>query len=161
MALQMARPSPKWPSARDRDLSGRWFHRRLAARHLRPVCQISYERTARVAMTSHGPIRLTLDEGIRAVPIDTIAFRTGDESVTILEDQVILELKFLFDVPLLFKLLVEEFVLTATSVSKYRLAATALKIVPNQTSERGISSDLPPGQDAPMNEPQPDFHASH
>jgi len=33
------------------DLSRRWFQQRLAVRRLRPVCQISYTRLARIAMT--------------------------------------------------------------------------------------------------------------
>src|SRR5512145_2680165 len=33
-------PSPRW--------SGTWFHRRVAIRRLRPVCQLTYQRTARV-----------------------------------------------------------------------------------------------------------------
>src|SRR6266568_1574161 len=35
-------------SAPDRGWAGYWYHRRLRARRLNPVCQISYRRTARV-----------------------------------------------------------------------------------------------------------------
>ena len=47
--------------------SGYWFHRRLVARQLQPVCQISYSRTARFAPTPGGAIRLTLDDNITAL----------------------------------------------------------------------------------------------
>ena len=52
--------SPSW--------AGHWFHARLAARRLRPVCQVSYRRTARVGMAGGDCIRLTLDEGLAARP---------------------------------------------------------------------------------------------
>jgi len=51
-------PEPGW--------AGQWFHQRLQARRLDPVCRIQYRRTARVAMTRNGPIRLTLDDAICA-----------------------------------------------------------------------------------------------
>lgn len=104
---------------------GRWFQRRLLARRLGPVCQISYLRTARVAMTSYGPIRLTLDENLRALPASGLWF-SEREGALILEEQVVLELKFRFEMPLLFKNLVGEYVLNPRTFSKFRLAATAL-----------------------------------
>ena len=41
---------------------------------MRPVCQITYRRTARVSYTPAGPIRLTFDEAVRAIPVEGIAF---------------------------------------------------------------------------------------
>jgi hypothetical protein len=110
------------------DWAGYWFHRRLLARELNPVCQISYSRTARVAMTPYGPIRLTLDENLRALPAAGMSFRQ-QEAAPILNDQIILELKFRYGMPALFKYLLEEFALTPKSFSKYRLAAAALELV--------------------------------
>jgi hypothetical protein len=106
----------------------RWFQRRIAARRLRPVCQIAYQRTARVAMTEFGPIRLTLDESLRALPVDRVQFSAA-EGQGILEDRVILELKFRHGLPALFKYLVEEFALTPKPFSKYRLAVAQLGMV--------------------------------
>jgi hypothetical protein len=113
----------------DRAWPGFWFQRRLRARKLVPVCQISYLRTARVAMTRYGPIRLTLDQNLRAVPVGELAF-TGAESRWLAEDRVILELKFRREMPVLFKLLAEEFSLNPQPVSKYRLAVAALGLTP-------------------------------
>jgi hypothetical protein len=123
-----------------RDWAGYWFHRRLLARGLGPVCQISYARTARVAMTHNGPIRLTLDDNLRAVPADRLSFcdQTGE---IILEHRIVLELKFRYEMPVLFKNLVEEFALNPQPFSKYRLAAAALGLVANpisNTSENPI-----------------------
>lgn len=112
---------------------GRWFHRRLLARRLNPVCQISYQRTALVTMTSFGPIRLTLDSGLRALRTTCIQF-SNELGAPLLEDQIILELKFRYGMPALFKYLLEEFALTPAPFSKYRFAAAALGFV-NAASE--------------------------
>src|SRR5262245_57226619 len=58
----------------DPDWAAHWFQRRLLVRNLRPVCQITYQRIARVAHTSEGLVRLTLDSGLRAMPIDMARF---------------------------------------------------------------------------------------
>lgn len=107
--------------------SGRWFERRLAARKLRARCQVSYRRTAFVAATSQGPARLTLDDHLFARPTRDVAFGT-DAELPILENQMILELKFSSVMPGIFKQLVEQFVLTPGSVSKYRIAAGVLNL---------------------------------
>lgn len=112
----------------ERGWPGCWFHRRLLARSLGPVCQISYLRTARVAMTPYGPIRLTLDENLRARPAGGLWF-SDQEGALILENQIVLELKFRYEMPVLFKNLIEEFVLNSRPFSKYRLAAAALGLV--------------------------------
>jgi hypothetical protein len=119
--LADADPSRGW--------AGYWFHRRLRARGLRPVCQIAYLRTARVARTPQGPIRLTLDENLRAQPASGLWFH--DRAGALLSsDRVILELKFRGRAPVLFKYLVEEFALNPQPVSKYRLAVLALGLWP-------------------------------
>jgi hypothetical protein len=114
----------------ERGWNGCWFHRRILARRLQPVCRITYHRTARAAMTPHGPIRLTLDENMRALATRHLAFNCRDERVPVLQNGVILELKFRFALPTVFKLLVEEFALNPRPVSKYRLAIDALGLVP-------------------------------
>jgi hypothetical protein len=123
-----------------RDRASHWFHRRLLARGLNPVCQISYRRTARVTMTPFGPIRLTLDDDLRALSAAGLCF-AEQEGAPQLEDQVVLELKFRFGMPALFKYLVEEFALAPEPFSKYRLAVARL----------GLAS-------APAPEIEKDFH---
>jgi hypothetical protein len=112
----------------ERSWAGYWFHRRLLSRGLEPLCQISYDRTARIAMTPHGPIRLTLDENLRVLPAAGLWF-SEQNGTCLLENQIILELKFRCEMPVLFKYLVEEFALNPQPVSKYRLAAAALGLV--------------------------------
>jgi hypothetical protein len=119
--LQQADPDPGW--------AGFWYHQRLQARQLRPICQISYQRIARVAMTQHGPIRLTIDRFIRTLPLQSVAFNDLAPGMQLSDDQVIVEFKFRMGMPVLFKELVERFALNAKRISKYRLAAVALGLV--------------------------------
>ena len=113
----------------DRGWAGFWYHQRLLARRLNPVCQITYRRTARVAMTGYGPIRLTLDDDIHALSANGLVFDSDAAGLRLSEKQIIIELKYRCEMPVLFKLLVEEFALNPQPVSKYRLAAVALGLV--------------------------------
>lgn len=106
-----------------------WFEHKTAARRLRPVCQIDYFRTARVLATPDGPIRLTLDENIRAQPAHEAGF-LSDAAAVPLTDRVVLELKFRRDLPVLFRTLAAEFGLNPGSFSKYRHAVEALALAP-------------------------------
>ncbi len=112
----------------ERSWAGFWFHRRLLARGLSPVCQVSYDRTARVAMSSNGPIRLTLDQNLRALPVASPRFRE-EPGPALLEQSVVLELKFRREAPVLFKSLTREFALVPQPFSKYRFAAESLGLV--------------------------------
>jgi hypothetical protein len=112
-----------------------WFHRRLLARGLRPICQISYRRTARFALSNLGPIRLTLDDDLCALPAPRLAFQDCTEALPILTDQRVLELKFRGDLPALFKELLHQFSLAPSSFSKYRHAARKLGCVPHPDPE--------------------------
>jgi len=109
---------PGWP--------GFWFHQRLIARRLRPICQITYRRMARVSMTNYGPIRLTLDYDVQTLPVRELAFETSAPGTVLSAGEVIVEMKYRVDMPVSFKELVERFGLNAKRVSKYRLAVVAL-----------------------------------
>ena len=102
-----------------------WFHRRILARQLKPVCSITYERTARVTMTPAGLIRLTLDEQVTSALINGFAFPTSHaEAVPV--GGVILELKFRQQIPQLFAECIDQFELVRQAASKYRLACAKL-----------------------------------
>jgi hypothetical protein len=105
--------------------AGAWFQRRLALRGLTPACQVSYQRTARVAEGAYGTIRLTIDDDIRALPATGYAFRHGP-GARVLDGSQILELKYRFAMPAVFKQLVETFALSPRATSKYRLSAAVL-----------------------------------
>jgi hypothetical protein len=107
------------------DWAGEWFRRRLLLRQQKPVCQISYVRMARAGATADGPARLTLDEHLRVSGARGFRFAAEPER-TVLEQQLILELKYRQHLPTLFKRLVEEFALSPQRASKYRLGMEAL-----------------------------------
>jgi hypothetical protein len=110
----------------DHRWGGNWFQKRMLVRQLRPVCQISYMRTARVLPGLHGLIRLTIDDGLQAVPIALPAFQDHAASEALLPGQCIIELKYQVELPPQFKLLIQSFTLTPSAVSKYRVAVSGM-----------------------------------
>lgn len=107
---------------------GRWFAGRLAARRLHPVCQVTYDRTARVIHTPYGLARLTVDQHLAARDVAGWAYEAPDY-VPVLPNQHIVELKFIVAMPAMFKGLLETFGLEPQAVSKYRLSAARLTAV--------------------------------
>jgi len=105
---------------------GHWFERRIAVRAMSPTCQISYRRTALTGADDAGLIRLTLDDELRTCGADGAAFRPHGDGMQLLEGHAILEMKFRFGMPAVFKELLQEFRLYPQPVSKYRLAIPAL-----------------------------------
>ena len=83
---------------------------------------MTYDRTARVASTAEGLVRLTLDSNLRATPVDAPAF-VANAGESFLAGHNILELKYHARVPAVFRRLIEEFALKPQTASKYRLAA--------------------------------------
>jgi hypothetical protein len=118
--LERAESPKKW--------AGHWFHQRVQVRGLAPVCQISYSRMARMGMSESGPIRLTVDEDLRATPVSRYAFAPVDGGVVLSPDLRILELKYKVEIPGLFKELMHKFDLQPQPSSKYRLAVAALEL---------------------------------
>lgn len=116
--------------------AGRWFHRRTRVRGLAPVCQISYERTARQAVSRSGPVRLTVDAGLRATPACGYAFAEDGGAVLLAPAQRILELKYRMELPGLFEELMREFALRPARSSKYRLAVEALGLMAGDAGRR-------------------------
>ncbi len=119
-----------------------WFHQRILMRRLHPVCQVTYRRMARLAMTDYGPIRLTLDDGVLALPVEGPAFATG-AGVPVVPDRMILELKFRVEMPAVFRQLVETFTLRPERLSKYRLAVEALGRTELRSVVRGQQTIAP------------------
>jgi VTC domain len=115
--LDEADVDPRW--------AGAWFHRRIVARGLRPLCQVMYHRTARAITINGDQARLTLDEGLSAHVADAARFLSGS-GVPAFGRVAILELKYRLPPPAIFKQLVEQFALAPQIVSKYRLAMAAL-----------------------------------
>jgi hypothetical protein len=117
--------------------SGSWFHRRVSARRLRPVCQVTYQRMARTFVRNGDVMRLTLDADLRARVLREVRFGRGAgvpvlTTLPAVNVDAILELKFTGPAPALFTQLVEQLGLNPQPASKYRLAVSAL--VPSLSS---------------------------
>jgi hypothetical protein len=104
-----------------------WFLRRVAVRGLHPVCQVSYQRMAR--MTPDGLARVTLDRGMHGIATEAFSFESRP-ATPLLDGTMILELKYRQVMPAVFRQLVEEFSLQPQRSSKYRVAAGILGLVP-------------------------------
>lgn len=109
-----------------RQWAGHWFHQRVQVRGLRPVCQISYSRMARMGMSEGSPIRLTVDEDLRSVPAYDYTYADSGEGTVLLPGQRIVELKYSLEIPGMFKELMQTFDLQPQASSKYRMAVEAL-----------------------------------
>lgn len=109
----------------DETQPGFWFRRRVRARALRPTCQVSYHRMARGLEVNGSLARLTLDSGLRVVPVQEVRFGLAP-GVPVLEGRQILELKFRAPLPGVFEQLVDECGLGQQVISKYRSSMSAL-----------------------------------
>jgi hypothetical protein len=112
--------------------AGYWFHRRILKRQLRPLVQLSYVRTARLAASPDGPIRMTIDFDLRALPLPDRAFLPGT-GLPLLEGTNVVELKYCVALPALFKRLIEQFGLRMQPISKYRAGLALLGLSPDAT----------------------------
>jgi hypothetical protein len=113
--------------------TGSWFDERLTLRDLRPVCQVSYNRLARISAPPSVPLRLTLDTNIRALAAARVGFNAS-QGRQICENQVVLEMKYPIASPAMLKELIQEFRLIPARASKYRMAADALDLIPEVTA---------------------------
>ena len=105
----------------DLDWEGAWFRRRLDQRQLRPVCQVTYCRSARVGTSANGPIRLTIDRDLFATNAADWRVPSGPLfGEPLLNSQRIVELKFRDVLPASFRSLIQDLRLAPTSFSKYR-----------------------------------------
>ena len=108
--------------------AGYWFHRRLLLRGLGPICQVSFDREVCEGQSGEGPIRLIVDENLRALPAAGFWFRE-EAGLAFAPEVVVLQLRFPRKPPVVFKELIEVFALDPGGLSKYRRAVTALGLV--------------------------------
>lgn len=113
----LARPMPRW--------GVEWFAADVAGLGLRPVCVVSYRRSAFIGESGGGSVRLTLDRAAFGVPTTAVSVDPITSGRQLLTDLVVVELKFLANMPALFKEAVEKFRLQPTGVSKYRRCVRA------------------------------------
>lgn len=105
---------------------GLWFRQRLDDQRLSPVCQISYQRFARVGSVAEGMVRLTIDSDLRARPADGWQVPTSSlAGKSLINGQRIVELKFRETLPTLFRGLIQDLHLEPAPFSKYRTSIAA------------------------------------
>ena len=122
--IELDEADPEW--------YGYWFHRRLLARRLKPLVQISYVRTARLGSSPHGKVRMTLDMDLRVLPLPDGAFLPG-VGLPLMETSNIIEMKYSVALPPAFQAVISRFSLTTQPVSKYRAGLALLGLSPNAT----------------------------
>lgn len=98
---------------------GGWFAPQIRRRSLRPSCWIAYTRTAFMATTAAGPLRLTLDREAIGMPAPAWDVPDRVDGQVLLAGEVILELKFRTSLPKLFHELLEMLPSRVSGVSKY------------------------------------------
>ncbi len=87
---------------------------------LRPVCRLTYRRTAFFGASESGPHRLTLDREVRGTVEQGYAVARVDRGDDLLAGLVICELKFRGALPTSFKRLISDQALQPATASKYR-----------------------------------------
>ncbi len=112
------------------DWPGAWFARQVADRNLLPVCRVTYERVAYAAANADGPIRVTFDRAAHGAAAVGALPQMVDNGRPLLNDEVIVEFKFLAGMPVLFKEVIERLKLAPRSGSKYRRCADAVGLIP-------------------------------
>lgn len=122
------------------DQNTKWFRSRVSVRQLAPVCRVSYLRTARLASTPEGRMRMTLDYSLSASTADAFTLDAAAPAI-LLAGQMILELKFRGPMPAVFRELADTFAITPGRASKYRVAADTLGIA-RLAPEEGPASTL-------------------
>jgi uncharacterized membrane protein YgcG len=145
-ALALLRRLGEAQAAQDWD--GRWFHRRLLARRLQAVSRVDYQRLARIGHSDFGPVRLTLDQDLRAWRTDGLSFEVASRGTPLSTQQLILELKFGHAMPLVFKELIREFSPRLEGISKYRLACLELGLAPPSLAAEPVPAPLDPAMSA-------------
>ena len=117
LRLEKDSPDPTW--------EGFWFHRRIVLRRLRPLLQLSYDRIAREGTSSTGPVRLTIDANLTALPMPDRAFLPGI-GMPFLQGFAVIEVKYRSSLPAMFRTLAENFGLQVQKISKFRAGLRAL-----------------------------------
>ncbi len=118
----LSKPTADWPVD--------WFAADITGLGLKPVCGVTYRRSAYIGT---GNVRLTLDREAWGVPHPHLALTPLSAGVPLLPDAVVVELKFLASLPPLFKEAVEVFQLQPTGISKYRRCVRAAGLCSDAT----------------------------
>ena len=99
-----------------------WFTRRIDKLKLHPTLCIAYDRVAFLQMDQQGPIRLTIDRGLRCCSLTDSQFPSQLAYRPFLGEKCVVEMKYRDAMPIGFREILEEFKLVSQPVSKFRNA---------------------------------------
>jgi hypothetical protein len=118
-----------------------WFAQELADLRLRPVCTVTYDRSAFVGAGPTGPVRVTFDRSAVGRSADGVSLAPVADGVPLLADEVVVEFKYLAALPPLFKEAIEVHRLAPTGLSKYRRCARTTGLAAEECFARSASGD--------------------
>lgn len=99
-----------------------WFTKRIEKLNLQPTLCIAYDRLAFLQMDQLGPIRLTIDRGLRCCSLTDSRFPSQFAYRPFLGEKCVVEMKYRDALPNAFRDILEEFKLVSQPVSKFRNA---------------------------------------
>jgi hypothetical protein len=99
---------------------GTWFVNELQFLKLRPVCRVTYERTAFGGHDAWGPVRLTIDREMFGEPTCAWHGKGSPLLRPLMTKTALFELKFHSSLPPMFRELLAEMPASPARVSKYR-----------------------------------------
>ncbi len=111
--------------------AGEWFREEVEARGFRPVCSLTYLRTAFFGTADEKHFRLTIDRGIMTSRASGWTVEPAG-TTELLRGKAVCEMKFREAMPQPLKALVARFGLLPAAASKYRAACLALGLVPDK-----------------------------
>ena len=107
-----------------------WFTKRIDRLNLVPTLCIAYDRVAFLQMEQLGPIRLTIDRGLRCCSLKESQFPSQLAYETFLDRKCVVEMKYRDAMPNAFRGIIEEFMLVSQPVSKFRNAIVVAGLAP-------------------------------
>jgi hypothetical protein len=115
---------------------GRWFYRRMRTLQIGPICQISYDRVARIGKLEGQTVRFTLDRRARCASRERISVpETLADGELLSDGSGIVEIKYANSIPNVFHSLFVELGLLPSSLSKYRLGVRTLGLADKDFEE--------------------------
>jgi hypothetical protein len=115
--IESSEVEPSWEWA--------WFPRQVRFRNLAPAARLEYSRVAFHGESPEGPMRLTIDRGLRGELFREWSCEPLKEGRELLPGQAVLELKYGAVIPALFRELLAILPAVPGGASKYRLCLSA------------------------------------
>lgn len=120
------------------DWVGAWYQAKLQKKQLFPYCAVTYRRAAFLGIAENGPIRMTFDRQLAAMPFKEWRVPRVENGVPLLKTGVLLEMKFHQQMPVLFRDLLPRLPAQPARASKYRLGIDLCGLKEADINERRL-----------------------